>query len=212
MYVYSWITEILCGIPPIISNAQFSMPSAYTVGTQVTYSCDGNLRFLDGTTEASLTCSLAGLWEGIDSTCEGETFIFKIVLILHFFNLRKGPAVIFKMTEHICFLGQLWGFVGQFIISPNSQWIVPLTCIYGHISLTQILWTTPHLHIESSYIHFRLWLDIGVFNFQGEGVCQYPATGTLIQYRWTQTVPSPTQSAWLVLWGSGLRIPTNITM
>ena len=53
------------------ANVQ-SLPATFTIGTNITYTCDVNKRFIDGRTEQTVSCLVNGQWQEITAgDCQG---------------------------------------------------------------------------------------------------------------------------------------------
>ena len=61
-------TVIDCGSPPTLDNGQIGMQNTTTFGSMVTYECNENYFFDDGT-KPSRTCLSSGEWSNEDIRC-----------------------------------------------------------------------------------------------------------------------------------------------
>ena len=69
-----FLAEITCPTVPTYPNANIDQASTTdrSIGAQYSYTCSGSNRFIDGDTQAEITCDITGVWTGIsDDGCAG---------------------------------------------------------------------------------------------------------------------------------------------
>ena len=73
---------IVCADPPLVEDSTLlglesrNTAGLFPYGTIISYSCNGALRFEDGTTEKKAGCVRNGFWNEVVFSCDGKSALY----------------------------------------------------------------------------------------------------------------------------------------